>query len=73
MPTGVVKWFDEKKGFGFIQPSEGSTGPNGGNDVFVHYSAIRDEGFKTLVQGQEVQYNFTMGPRGPQATEVMKL
>jgi len=67
MPTGVVKWFDEKKGFGFIKP------PDGGSDVFVHYSVIKDEGFKTLSQGQQVEYNFMMGPRGPQATEVMKL
>jgi CspA family cold shock protein len=67
MPTGVVKWFDEKKGFGFIQT------PEGGNDIFVHYSVIKDEGFKTLAQGQTVEYNFMMGPRGPQATEVMKL
>jgi CspA family cold shock protein len=67
MPTGVVKWFDEKKGFGFIKP------PDGGGDIFVHYSVIKDEGFKTLTQGQQVEYNVTMGPRGPQATEVTKL
>ena len=67
MPTGVVKWFDEKKGFGFIKP------PDGGNDVFVHYTAIKDDGFKTLAQGQMVEYNFSMGPKGPQATEVIKL
>lgn len=67
MPTGVVKWFDEKKGFGFIKPPEGE------NDVFVHYSVIKDGGFKTLTQGQMVEYSFAMGPKGPQATEVVKL
>lgn len=67
MPTGVVKWFNDKKGFGFIKP------PDEGNDIFVHYSAIKDDGFKTLTEGQAVEYDFTDGPRGRQATEVIKL
>ncbi len=67
MPTGVVKWFNEKKGFGFITP------PDGGSDVFVHYSTIKDDGFKTLAEGQMVEYQATEGPKGQNATEVIKL
>ena len=67
MPTGVVKWFNEKKGFGFITP------PDGGNDVFVHYSTIKEDGFKTLEAGQMVEYQAAKGPKGPNATEVIKL
>jgi len=67
MPTGVVKWFNDKKGFGFIKRENDET------DVFVHYSVINDEGYKTLIQGQLVEYNITQGPKGPQATEVNKL
>jgi CspA family cold shock protein len=67
MPTGVVKWFDEKKGFGFITP------PDHGNDIFVHYSAIKDDGFKTLTAGQNVQYTPVQGPKGLQAADVVKL
>ena len=67
MPTGEVKWFDEKKGFGFIKP------PDDGNDIFVHYSAIMDDGFKTLTAGQQVEYVPVKGPKGMLATEVMKL
>jgi CspA family cold shock protein len=64
MATGTVKWFNESKGFGFITPSDGS------KDVFVHYSAIATEGFRTLMEGQAVSYNVEDGPKGPQATNV---
>lgn len=67
MPTGVVKWFNDKKGFGFIKRDEDD------KDVFVHYSVIREEGYKSLTQGQLVEYNFINGPKGPLATEVQKL
>jgi CspA family cold shock protein len=61
---GTVKWFNESKGYGFISPEEGK-------DVFVHFSEIRMEGFKTLAEGQVVQFEVTNGPKGPQATNVM--
>lgn len=64
MATGTVKWFNESKGFGFIAPSDGSA------DVFVHFSAIASEGFRTLVEGQAVTYEVENGPKGPQATQV---
>ncbi|HIG92527.1 MAG: cold-shock protein [Methylococcales bacterium] len=64
MATGTVKWFNEAKGFGFISPSEGSS------DVFVHYSSIQIEGFRTLDEGQSVSFNIEDGPKGPQATDV---
>lgn len=64
MATGTVKWFNETKGFGFITPSDGS------KDVFVHFSAIQSEGFKTLAEGQEVSFEVENGPKGPQATKV---
>ena len=67
MPTGVVKWFNDKKGFGFIQREDGET------DVFVHYSVIKEDGYKSLAQGQLVEYNFIKGPKGPLAIEVNKL
>jgi CspA family cold shock protein len=64
--TGTVKWFNAEKGFGFIQVE-------GGDDVFVHYSAIQGDGFKSLEEGQRVQFNVVKGNRGPQADNVTKL
>ena len=64
MATGTVKWFNESKGFGFITPS------SGGDDVFVHFSAIQGSGFKTLVEGQSVNFEVEKGPKGLQATNV---
>ena len=64
MATGTVKWFNESKGFGFIAPEEG------GDDLFVHFSAIQGGGFKTLAEGQPVTYEVENGPKGPQATSV---
>lgn len=65
MTTGTVKWFNESKGFGFITPAEG------GSDVFVHFSAIKSEGFKTLAEGQSVSFEVEQGPKGPQASNVI--
>ncbi len=67
MPKGRVKWFNDRKGFGFIE------GGNEGKDVFVHYSRIEGEGFKTLAKGQEVEYDVFDTPQGPQASRVVKL
>jgi CspA family cold shock protein len=63
--TGKVKWFNEAKGFGFIERA-------GGPDVFVHYSAIVGDGFRTLMEGDEVTFEVTQGPKGPQAANVSK-
>ncbi|RPF55814.1 cold-shock protein [Aquisalibacillus elongatus] len=65
MQNGVVKWFNAEKGYGFIQVE-------GGDDVFVHYSAIQEEGFKTLDEGQNVEFEIVEGDRGPQASNVVK-
>jgi len=66
MQTGNVKWFNAEKGYGFIELEEGE-------DVFVHYSAIQEEGFKNLEEGQEVQFEIVEGERGPQAANVEKI
>ena len=63
--TGVVKWFDEKKGYGFITPGAG------GKDLFVHFSAINANGFKTLTEGQRVEFSVTAGQKGPAAADVV--
>ncbi len=62
---GKVKWFNAEKGYGFLEQ-------DGGGDVFVHYSAIQTEGFKTLEEGQEVEFDVVQGARGPQASNVTK-
>ena len=64
--TGRVKWFDEKKGFGFLEREDG-------NDVFVHFRSIEGNGFKTLVEGQQVEFDVEESPKGPQATNVKPL
>jgi len=66
METGTVKWFNAEKGFGFIEVEVG-------NDVFVHFSAIVGDGFKSLDEGQRVEFNVVQGNRGPQAENVVKL
>lgn len=67
MAKGTVKWFNDQKGYGFITPEDGS------KDVFVHHSAIQGDGFKSLRDGQMVEFEVTQGPKGPQATNVVKL
>lgn len=64
MPLGVVKWFDTRKGFGFI------TGPEGGKDIFVHYSGIEGEGFRRLKDGEQVEFELVESDKGPQARRV---
>ena len=66
MAEGTVKWFNDSKGFGFIEQE-------GGPDVFVHFSAIGGDGFKSLAEGQRVTFDVTDGPKGPQAANVEKL
>ena len=64
MATGTVKWFNESKGYGFISPSDGNA------DVFVHFSAIEGDGYKSLAEGQTVSFEVEKGPKGPQAAQV---
>jgi CspA family cold shock protein len=64
--TGTVKWFNESKGFGFISPESGP-------DVFAHFSAIQADGFKTLAEGQKVEFTVTQGKKGPQAENIVPL
>jgi CspA family cold shock protein len=65
MARGRVKWFNENKGYGFIEQEDGP-------DVFVHFTAIQEEGFKTLTEGQEVEFEIVSGEKGPQAANVVK-
>jgi len=66
MPQGTVKWFSNQKGYGFITQEDGK-------DIFVHYSAIQGEGYKTLEEGQRVQFEVTKGPKGEQASNVTRI
>lgn len=63
---GKIKWFNDRKGYGFIEQ-------DGGKDVFVHYTAIEGDGFKSLTEGQKVEFEITEGSKGPQATKVVKV
>lgn len=67
MAKGVVKWFSNQKGYGFITPESSD------KEVFVHYSAVQGEGYKTLVEGDKVEFDVTNGPKGEQATNVRKV
>jgi cold shock protein len=64
MATGIVKWFNDSKGFGFITPEEG------GDDLFAHFSAIQSNGFRSLTEGQRVTFDVTTGPKGKQASNI---
>lgn len=64
MPKGTVKWFNDSKGFGFVTPEDG------GEDLFAHFSAIEMDGFKTLKEGQKVEFEVTQGPKGKQASKI---
>ena len=66
MPKGKVKWFSNQKGYGFITPESGA-------DLFVHHTAIQGEGYKTLEEGQEVEFEVKQGPKGEQAVNVVKI
>ncbi|MCK5218081.1 cold-shock protein [bacterium] len=66
MVQGKVKWFNDAKGFGFLEQE-------GGKDVFVHFSALKGEGFKSLAEGEKVEFDVTDGPKGPQASNVTKI
>jgi len=67
MARGKVKWFNDQKGFGFIEQD------GGGGDVFVHYSSIAGDGFKTLAEGEEVEFELTQGPKGAKAENVVRM
>lgn len=67
MARGTMKWFSDQKGYGFVTPD------GGGKDLFVHYSAIKGEGFKTLAENDVVEFEEAQGPKGPQATNVRKV
>ena len=66
MAKGTVKWFNDQKGYGFVTPENGK-------DVFVHHSAIQGEGYKSLAEGQQVEFDIVPGPKGEQATNVVKI
>ena len=67
MARGKVKWFNDQKGFGFIEAAES------GGDVFVHYSGIKADGYRSLAEGDEVEFDMTQGPKGPKAENVTKV
>jgi CspA family cold shock protein len=67
MATGIVKWFNDAKGYGFITPD------GGGKDIFVHHTSIEMQGFRTLTEGDSVEFELTKGPKGPQAEKVRKV